>query len=45
MSYLFLEMTAFIWSHGVRLGNDWDYINFIMQPLHELYIKGRETMT
>lgn len=44
-SYLFFEMTAFIWRHGVRLGNDWDYINFIMQPLHELYIKGCEAMT
>ena len=37
------EGVSLLQSHCVRLGNDWDNVDTIVQPLHELNVKGLHT--
>jgi len=38
-------MRAFIWRHGVRLGNNRYDVNFVMKTLHEFHIEWLQSVT
>lgn len=39
---LLLELLALLRYHGIGLGDDWYNVDFVPEPLHELYIEGFE---
>lgn len=40
---LFLELLAFLWGESVGFGDEWDDIDFLMQPFHELDVQGLQS--
>ena len=38
-----LERVPLLQSHCVCLGNNWDYVDTVVQPLHELNVQGLQT--
>lgn len=40
---LFLELLAFLWGQSVCFGDQWDDIDFLMQPFHELNVQGLQS--
>lgn len=36
---LLLELLAFLWSESVCFGDQWDDIDFLVQPLHEFDVQ------
>ena len=38
-----LERVSLLQSHCVCLGNNWDYVDTVVQPLHELNVQGLQT--
>ena len=44
LTYTLLKFSDFLIRQSVRLGNDWDEVDFCVESAHELDVKLLETM-
>ena len=41
---LFLKVLALVWRERVCLGDDWDDVDFVVEPFHELHVQGLQAV-